>query len=160
MYLQRFATTTIQLRLQISTRLGISAKKTGEAPEANTFIDKIATEKEGGGVSGATSLTSAKQKTTNIGPMKPSKGSDINGKGEGQVLGERQDVVDLEGNLEGVELLEACDCLEQTNLRLRQRLAKAKLHLMQRNLDGEDVDIGGDSRVIQVRFVHSYRLEQ
>lgn len=54
------------------------------------------------------------------------------------------------GQLTGVDLLDACERLENDNLGLRQRLAKLELQKMQKEHGEDDEELNDDSQLIQV----------
>lgn len=82
--------------------------------------------------------------------------------GDDSVLELDEDVHDLEEGgegdeeLDGAELLDACDRLEQDNLRLRERLAKIQLHKFQREHESE-TENDTYSRIPQV-YIHRPRI--
>lgn len=57
--------------------------------------------------------------------------------------------------LSGVDLLEACDRLENDNLGLRQRLAKLELHKMQKEHGEDDEELNDDSQLAPVMLYSS-----
>lgn len=126
---------TRQLRHQVTSRLGISAKQTMEIPEVNgNNIDgSVATTKESVAVLPRITLS-----------------TDVKSGSEEQVTNGGKNVGGQEGEMEEVDLLEECDMLEQENVRLRRRLEKAELALMQNNHDKENPDARENPRVIQV----------
>eukprot|EP00752_Nemacystus_decipiens_P006453 g5812.t1 len=70
---------------------------------------------------------------------------------EGEVDGDAIDnSLGGENRLSGVDLLEACDRLENDNLRLRQRLAKLELQKMQKEHGEDDEDLTDDSKLVTV----------
>lgn len=62
-----------------------------------------------------------------------------------------------DGALEGAELLDVCDCLEDDNLRLRQRLAKLELEKLQKEHEYEEKSDKKDPRLARVRVDEGYK---
>lgn len=68
----------------------------------------------------------------------------VDGDANDNGLGEERD------QLSGVDLLEACDRLENSNLGLRQRLAKLELQKMQKEHGEDDEELNDDSYLAPV----------
>lgn len=126
----------LQLRLQINTRLRASATETGKFPvkSEKSLQDN------------AMDTTPAASQNTG-GTNNPNPGID-----EANQSGPEDEEDNGEEMLDGPELLDACDRLEQDNLRLRERLAKVELQRLQRDHEAEEENGKVDSRITEVRY--------
>lgn len=152
--LVRFLPYARQLRRHISARLGISAKESREVHGASTTTKSIAR-----GGSSQENLDESKGADAD----KDLKGSgiiDVDTAKDGVTrsrVGDRgvqpadgAGFSDVDDELHGVELLEACDRLEHDNLMLRQRLAKRELEVLQGEHEQEDDAKISDASLAQV----------
>lgn len=133
------ATPAPQLRLQISTRLRNSDKQEGRAIAANVAKSPKQVNQTGftamDVAAAASQLTRDEHDSVLRLDEDPQDVEDGGGEGE---------------ELDGAELLDACDRLEQDNLHLRERLAKIELHRLQREHESEQKNDTVDSRIAQV----------
>lgn len=123
-----------QLRAQISARLGTPSKE--EAGEKTSGNPESKPRKSDNRTS--MSATAADTADSQAEPQDVEDGE--GGEGEGDTL-------------DGVELLDSCDRLEQDNLRLRERLEKIELLKFQREHESEKENDKMDSHINQVPCV-------
>lgn len=133
--------------MEISNRLGTTAKQTRQI-----FPTVGATENQGGKVVGVAVMAGVAASTSQGDLPLATDANTRDGPGPGgEKEGEDNNNEDgNSGELEGAELLDACDRLEQDNIRLRERLATLELQSLQREHNDEEGSNNIDARLTKV----------
>ena len=152
----------LQMRQHVSRRLGASSKSetgvTTTAAEVGAAVSggkKKITAKRGKAAALAVEVAVAMRKSIEgVEGLEDNPDDGVDGDAMDDVLSGEND------QLSGLDLLEACDRLENDNLGLRQRLAKLELQKLQKEHGDGDEELNDDSKLapVMIRSSPSLRL--